>query len=213
MELGDSKIVKKFRRLLAECEEGHVYKGKILDFIKVDYVPKERQATGMIITGDTGTHRVEFTSGPKEYIKNASPFRVGDEILVLGRENKFKSNATLPSIILIPEEESVVLSKEHSEHKLHGWVDHVQAVFFLLAIILGIIYWFGDLIFIAVFGIIHPYPPIITLSGAGACLLFLGIVLLDIYSRYDLQERTIRRDSETWTLFNDEINQRFDGFT
>ena len=56
-ELGESKIIKKFSRMLGECEEGHVYGGKIIDFDTVAYVPKERLTKGMTVDSKEGPHR------------------------------------------------------------------------------------------------------------------------------------------------------------
>ena len=69
--MGDSKVINKFHRLLEECEENHIYQGTILEFIKVDYVPKERYATGMIVTGSMGTHRIEFNDAAVESLMRA----------------------------------------------------------------------------------------------------------------------------------------------
>ena len=207
--MGDSKVIKKFQRLLEECEEGHIYQGTILDFVKVDYVPKERYATGMIVTGKTGTHKIEFASGHKKYIKDASSFSIGEEVLVLGNENHLRPNTTLPSIILIPEEEAVVLSKEHLGYKFHGWVDYAQVLFYILGSIFGVIVLFGDLIYSILFGQFFFDRPLVYWSGFGAILSILGIFLLDAYSRHRYRERLVLCDSDTWNIINEEIVERF----
>ena len=208
--MGDSKIINKFQRLLEECEKEHIYQGTILDFVKVDYVPKERHVSGIIVTGKKGTHRVEFASGPKKYIENVSQFRIGDEVMVLGKENQLRSNTTTPSIILLPEEDTIVLSKEHGYIKMQRWADYAQAVLFFFAIILGVISWIGDFVFTFLLGpYFHPYPLIITLSAGGAALLILGVILLELYSQYDYRERVIRCDPDTWISLNNEIILKF----
>jgi hypothetical protein len=207
--MGDSKVIKKFQRLLDECEEGHVYQGKIIDFVKVDYVPKERYATGMIMTGKNGTHRVEFASCQKKYIEDASTFRIGDEVIVLGKENRLQSNTTIPSIILIPEEETVVLSKEHLGFKFHGWVDYTQVLFYILGSILGVLYLFGDIIFSILYGPLNFNRPLVYWSGLGSILSIVVLISLDIYSRHEYRAREILCDSGTWNIINSEIAQRF----
>ena len=173
-------------------------------------MPKERHVSGIIVTGRTGTHRVEFASGQKKNIENVSLFRIGDEVMVLGKENQLRSNTTTPSIILLPEEDTVILSKEHGYFKMRRWVDYAQAVLFFFALILGVIAWIEDIIFTIAHG---PYSylssPIVTLSAGVAVLLILGTVLLEIYDQYDYRERVIRCDPDTWISLNNEIILRF----
>lgn len=207
--MGDSKVINKFQRLLSECEEDYVYQGTILDFIKVDYVPKERYEIGMIVTGKMGAHRVEFASGQKKYIENASSFRIGDEVLVLGKKNHSRPNTILPSIVLIPEEETVILSKEHPGLKFHGWVDYAQVLFYILGSILGVLSLFGDLIISILYGPFYFYRPLIYWSSFGAVLSVLGIILLNAYSRHEYREREILCDSDTWNIINEGIIERF----
>jgi hypothetical protein len=207
--MGDSKVIKKFLRLLEECEDDHIYQGTILEIIKVDYVPKERYATGIIVTGKTGIHRVEFASGHKKYIEDIASFNIGDEVLILGKENHLRPNTTLPSIILIPEEEAVVLSKEHPEYRFHGWVDYAQVVFYIIGSIFGVLSLFGDLIFSMLYGSFNFNRPLVYWFGFVAILSLLGIFLLDAYSRHVYRERLILCDTDTWNIINGEIIDRF----
>ena len=207
--MGDSKVIKKFHRLLEECEEDHIYQGTILDFVKVDYVPKEKYATGIIVTGKSGTYRVEFASGQKKYIEDVSAFNIGDEVLVLGRANPLRPNTTLPSIILFPEEEAVTLSREHPEYKFYGWVDYAQVLFYLLAGILGVISFFGDIIFSILYGPLNFNRSLVYWSGVGAILLLVGILFLDAYIRHVYRERLVLCDEETWRTINEELRDWF----
>ncbi|TFG30933.1 hypothetical protein EU528_07430 [Candidatus Thorarchaeota archaeon] len=210
--MGDLKDIKKFQRLLAECEESHIYQGKIADFVKVDYVPKERYATGMMVTSKNGTHRVEFASGEKKYIENASSFRIGDEIIVLGKENPTRSNTTIPSIILIPDEETVVLSKEHLGLKFHGWIDYAQVLFYILGSILGVLSLFGDLIFSMLYGEFYFNRPLVYWSGFGAILFVVALLSLDSYSRHMYRAKEILCDPETWKIINNMLASHVPNF-
>ncbi len=204
--MGESKIIKKFRRLLTECEEDHLHQGIITEFIKVEFVPKERYATGIIVTGDTGTHRIEFASGQKKYIEDAAAFNIGDEVLVLGKKNQLRPNTSIPSIVLFPEEEAVMLSKEYLGYKFHGWVDYAQMLFIILCFLFGVIPMFGDLIYSLLY---VPSTPPVYWSFVGFVPSFLGFIILEAYSRSLYQERLVLCDTETWNMINMEIAERF----
>jgi len=214
--MGESNIIKKFQRLLVECEEGHLHQGTVTELIKVEYVPKDRYATGMIVTGDTGTQRIEFASGQKKYIEDAAAFNIGDEVVVLGKKNQLHPNATIPSIILFPEEEAVVLSKEYPGYKFHGWVDYARMLFIILGSIFWVISLSGDLIYSLLNGSINYYGslyfslPFVYWSWIGVFFSFLGFILLDSYSRSLYRGRLVLCDTETWNIINMEITKRFE---
>jgi hypothetical protein len=204
--MGDSTFIKKFQRLLAECEKDHVNQGKIDEFIKVD---TESKAKGMVVTDSEGSHRVEFASCQKKYITDSSRFRIDDEIIVLGKKNHSQPTTTLPSIILIPEEEEVILSQENLGLKFHGIVDYVHVLFYLLSSIFGFLFLFRDFFYVMLAESLYLFQLLVDWSGYGLILTFLAYILLNSYIRNKYRERYILCDPETWNIISEEIVERF----
>jgi len=206
--LGDSKIIKKFQRLLAECEEEHIYQGKILEFIKVDYISEDRFSTGMVLTGSKGTSKIDFSSGYQKYFENASAFAIGDEVVVLGKQTKFGHPSMIPSIILIPEKQTLVFSREPESYKSEGWTENARIICMILALIFAFISWISnDVSYL--FDRFFIYWEITLLTGIAAFLFIVLFIAIEIYDRHTRRERVIQCDIDTWNIMNEAVIERF----
>jgi hypothetical protein len=208
--LGVSKVIKKFQRLLAECEEEYVYQGKILEFIKVDYIPEDRHSTGMILTGSTGTSRINFSSGHQKYFENASPFKIGDDVVVFGKKNQYGPTSIIPSIILIPEDETVVFSREQESIRSETWAENIQIVSIILSAILSVLSWLSNDIPLILFNTLFMYMELTLWFALGSILFFSLFIVTAIYDRHSRRERVVRCDTDTWNIINKEILKRFE---
>jgi hypothetical protein len=136
--LGESQVLKKFQRLLDQCEEEHVLRGTIIEFDTLDYVPKERHLKGMIVSSKAVNHRVDFSLGAAKYIEDASALKIGDEIIIMRKVHPHGPNNILPVVIIVPEKKLVLLSRERESYRSEGWAENAIIVCLILALLLVI---------------------------------------------------------------------------
>ncbi|MHA1576096.1 MAG: hypothetical protein ACTSU3_01925 [Candidatus Thorarchaeota archaeon] len=205
--MGESKVIKKFHRLLEECEEGHIFNGTILEFDTVEYVPKERLAKGMIVTSKGGTRRVNFSTRLKsKSIVDVSSLHANDLVHVFGKKDESRTNCTIPSIIMIPERRVVLFARTRDMFSLKGdWADYVQALSYLLAVILGGISQLSLFLPLGLF-----QSTTISLQiGLIAFIFFIIMIGVDWYRSYVGRSRVVQCDSDTWKIISDEVTKRF----
>ena len=195
--------------MLEECEEGHVYVGKIIDFDTVAYVPKERLTKGMTVDSKEGPHRVNFTRFTKNTpVVDTSSLNVGNQVLVLGKQYGNRQNSTIPEIIMITERQQLLFARERDMFSWKGdLADYVQALSYLLALILCGISQFS---FFLNFPLGLLQSTTISLQiGSIALIFFIIMIGVDWYRSYVVRSRVVQCDTETWNIVRDEISKRF----
>ena len=195
--------------MLEECEEGHVYRGKIIDFDTVDYVPKVRLARGMTVDSKEGAQRVNFTrSTNNKQIIDATSLNIGDQVLVLGKPHGYRENSTSPSIIMIPERQQVLFARERDMLSWKGGLaDYIQVISYCSVIILTVI---GQVIALFAFGPL-PIPNLILSIQLGllSLIFFFILVGIDWYRSHITRPILVRCDSETWNSIGEDVSRRF----
>lgn len=207
--MGESSLLKKFHRLLAECEEDNFYSGTILEFDTEGYVPRERHTRGMIVDSKAGTRRVVFYHGSEKYIKDSSSLRVGDDVIIISKELPHRPNTYQPSIIIIPDDKIVLLAQERENFRSEGWAENAQIVSLILFFILGIISWLSNDIPFILFHRYYMYWEITFWSGLTSILCFLVVVLIEICRHHARRGIVHQCDTEIWNIISDEVTERF----
>jgi hypothetical protein len=105
--MGDSKILKKFRRLCDDYKVEFVIEGVVEDFDTVYPVPPERLTRGMAINIGEETRLVVFHNTKRP------PVEIGDRVIVVGKEYPTKKAGILPVTILNPTKKWVLFSREY----------------------------------------------------------------------------------------------------
>jgi len=202
-------LIKKFYRMLSQCEEEHVFRGTIIDFDTVDYVPKERLAKGMIVHTEQDTRRVNFALFLNNRpVMDALLLNVGDQVLVLGAQHENRGGITLPTIIMIQERKSILFAKERDMFSWKGgWGDYLQAISYLISIVLVAI---SMVVVLFPIGTMSLQNMILSLQiGSIAFIFFIIVIGVDWYRSHIRRPIMVRCDSETWKIISDEVMKRF----
>ncbi|MFW9981742.1 MAG: hypothetical protein ACFFE3_07490 [Candidatus Thorarchaeota archaeon] len=207
--MGDSKTLTKFRRLLEECEEGHFFKGTISEFDVVDYVPKERHTKGMFVDSGSETKLVEFYSGSKKYIEDLSHLSIGEEVLILGKNNPLRPKNTLPNIIIVPRTNVVLLSREQERFRFEGRIDYATLTSCVFAGFFAVISYLTADIPLLFLGVFYPYWELTLWSSIISIFFFVLFLTLIVYKPYTRRGLVVKGNSETWKILIDEISGRF----
>jgi hypothetical protein len=104
--MGDSKILKKFRRICDLLKAEYVIDGVVEDFDTIYPVPPERLTRGMTINLGDEKRLVHFRFTKKP------PVDIGDKVFVVGKDYSIRERSVLPAVILSPEEKWVLFSRE-----------------------------------------------------------------------------------------------------
>lgn len=202
--LTTTSIQKKLERMLDLCTADNVFKGTILEFDTISPVPKERLTKGMLVETKEGMRRVNFCASIEGSSGvQASSLNIGDSVIVLGTQHKQRENATLPYLIMLPERQTQLVSKEPPSLQWGGLGDTIQVIFYVFVSILSTIAVLAPL----TFPYNWPYwlPLYITLIT-----FFLLFFVIEWHQRYIRRARVFRFDSGGWTQVTAMINSKFD---
>ena len=101
MEMGDSKLLEKFREVYAA---EYAFEGVVERLDTVEPVPPEHLTRGVFVRTENGTSLVPFKH------KERPPLEIGDTVIVVGRNGWRGENSVLPAVLFNPKERYVRLS-------------------------------------------------------------------------------------------------------
>jgi len=203
--LGESlttvKIQKKLERTLDRCEVEHVFNGTIFEFDTVGSVPKERLAKGMLVYRREGIRRVIFsdTLGGNCMV-NTSLLNIGDSVIILGKQHRQRETATFPMLIMHPETQTLLFSREPETNQWGASDTALSIVYVIGLIIIALTY------VIQFLSTNWYYWILLDVAGVVMLSFFFAIVM---YQRYLRRERVVHFDSQGWKYVVNVINERF----
>ena len=203
----DPNIIKRFRRSLEGCEDDHVYSGTILEFDREDYAPRNQFLEGMIITSKEGTRRVHFFIPSRNNpIIDVSKLEVNDFVQIYGRVDESRRNSTTPSLIMAPDQKMVIFARKRAMFSWRGdRIDYVQALSYLVSIILSVISNISLFLSLSFF----PSRTLAFQVGVISTIFLIITIGVDWYRSHLGRQITVQYDSETWELLNKIVSKKF----
>jgi len=202
--MGDSRIVKKFLRLLEECEEEHIFEGTIRELdTPIDYA--KHLVRGMSVESTAELRKVRFAMDLRNepYMKIGT-LKVDDAVVIIGCQLRQKENETSPKIILLPKERAMILAREPEPIGWQGgWGEWGIVVSYVGAGVLGTIAFF--MIFLLGNFDLYTFMPWI----AGLYLFFFITIGIEWYSKFSRRERVINCDTKDWETITGEISEKY----
>ncbi|MFW9768098.1 MAG: hypothetical protein ACFFF9_02240 [Candidatus Thorarchaeota archaeon] len=201
--MGDSEIIKKFRRILEECEEEHVFNGTILELdTPIDYAPY--RVRGISVEAASGLHKVRFSRNFRNDLDiEIAPLNIEDEVVVFGRQSKQKENETSPIIILLPKERTMILAREREPTGWQGgWSEWSVVGSAVVALVLSAV---G--MYIVYFEESSSYTPLEWFVGA--YFFFFLMLGLEWYNKFSKRERVIHCNPKDWEIITEEVSRKY----
>lgn len=188
--MGDPKLLTRFREWCETYKVEYAFEGIVEGFDTIDYVDPERLTRGLFVCSEEHTRFV--LNEPKR----KPPVRIGDKVVVVGRDEMHQENSVRPAVILNLTERYVLFSKD------------IQARITGRALLWYIPYFIGLGLVITVVWIV----PVIGYSWLYdfGWLLVLCLFCVDTLSGgYKRRPRSYQCDEKTWHALTAEVAERF----
>lgn len=205
--MSELNTIKRFRRSLEGCEEDHVYSGKILEFDREDYAPRNQFLEGMLITSKEGTRRVHFFIPTRNNpIIDVSKLEVNDFVQVYGKVDESRRNSTTPSLIMAPDQKMVIFARKREMFSWRGdRIDYVQALAYLISLILSGVSQISLFLSLSLF----PSEALAFQVGVLSTIFLIITIGVDWYRSHLGRQITVQYDSENWDLLAKIASKRF----
>ncbi len=206
--MGDSAIVKRFRRLLEECEKEHVFNGTIRELdTPIEYA--QHLVRGIKVESHYETRQIRFARDFRnELDMEIGPLNTDDEVVVLGCQSEQKGSDTFPRIILLPKERIMILARTREPMGWQGgWYEWGFVGSIIVAIALSAV---GSLAFIYDSFNFNPFDLYSFVPWTIMGVIFFFIAMgIEWYNKFSKRERVLDFNSEEWDEIIETIAGRF----
>ena len=138
-----TRLQRSLEKILTQCDQDHIYRGTIFEFETVGTVPRERLVKGMLIDRKEGMRRVSF----QEAFSNNPQIRtsilnVGNPVIIVGTQSSLRENTTFPHLIMLPEEQTLLISQRAYDPREHEPGESALAVLYCILAVLSVPLYF-----------------------------------------------------------------------
>ena len=187
MELGDQKLLRKFREFCEAYNVKYAFEGVVEGFDTIDTVDPERLTRGLFVRSERDVKLVQNES------KRKPPVIIGDRLIVVGRNGRHGEKSVLPAALLILKRKQMFFAKALRIGKLDEF--RLNRLLYAIAVIS-----MGFLLALMT----NP-----TIELLGVWIILVLFVSSFSVTGYVLRPRLYSCDEDTWHALTTEIAERF----